>query len=56
MASCPFRWGVQFSEGQIKGPDMGSLDFLVSKGGLNSEARRWVESEQRKAETHWVGF
>ena len=53
MASCPFRWGVQFSEGQIKGPDTGSLDFLVSKGGLNSEARGWVELEQRKAETHW---
>lgn len=31
-----FHWGVQFSEGQIRGPDKASLDVLVTKGGLNS--------------------
>ena len=48
-----FQWGVQFSEGQIRGPDKASLDVLITKGGLNSWGRGWAEPEQREAETRW---
>lgn len=46
MATCPLGWGIQFSEGQIRGWDVASLDLLVTKGGLDSEARGRAESDR----------